>query len=117
MQAREHIDDQNGVHVVELSGEVDLHHSPQLRGVLLGHAEAKRPALLLDLSGVSYMDSSGLATLIEYLQQALKFQGKLALAGVSDRLRTIFDLARLGEIFSIYATVEEAKAALSTRAA
>jgi anti-sigma B factor antagonist len=116
MQAREYIDD-SGVHIVELSGEVDLHHSPQLREVLLAHAEAKRPALLLDLSEVSYMDSSGLATLIEYLQRALKYKGRFALAGASHRLRTIFDLARLGEIFAIHESVDEAKAALSGRAA
>jgi anti-sigma B factor antagonist len=112
MQAREHIDE-TGLHIVELSGEVDLNHSPQLRQVLLAHADAKRPALLLDLSEVNYMDSSGLATLIEYLQRAVKYRGRFALAGVSDRLRTIFDLARLGEIFAIHPTVAEAKAALS----
>ena len=116
MQAREHIDE-NGVHIVELSGEVDLHHSPRLREVLLGHAEAKRPVLLLDLSEVSYIDSSGLATMIEYLQKALKYKGRLALTGVSERLRTIFDLARLGEIFAIHPNVAEAKAALSSRSA
>jgi anti-sigma B factor antagonist len=116
MQAREHMDE-NGVHIVKLSGEVDLHHSPQLREVLLAHADAKRPMLLLDLTEVSYMDSSGLATLIEYLQRALKYKGQFALAGVSDRLRTIFDLARLGEIFTIHATIDEARAALSSQGA
>jgi len=116
MQAREYTDE-TGVHVVALSGEVDLHHSPQLREVLLAHADAKRPALLLDLSEVSYMDSSGLATLIEYLQRALTYKGRFALAGVSDRLRTIFDLARLGEIFAIHPSLDEAKAALASRAA
>ena len=116
MQAREHTDE-NGIHVVELSGEVDLQHSPELREVLMAHADAKRSALLLDLSGVSYMDSSGLATLIEYLQRAMKYQGKFALGGVNERLRTIFDLARLGEIFVIHPTVPEAKAALSKQRA
>jgi anti-sigma B factor antagonist len=98
MQAREHIDE-NGVHVVELSGEVDLHHSPRLREVLLAHADAKRPVLLLDLSEVSYIDSSGLATMIEYLQKALKYKGRFALTGVSERLRTIFDLRPVGRDF------------------
>jgi anti-sigma B factor antagonist len=116
MHASEHIDE-DGIHVVELSGEVDMHHSPQLREVLLAHADAKRSALLLDLTKVSYMDSSGLATLIEYLQRAIKYQGKFALGGVSERLKTIFDLARLGEIFAIHSSVDEAKAALAGRGA
>ena len=73
--------------------------------------------LLLDLSEVSYIDSSGLATMVEYLQKALKYKGTFALAGVSERLRTIFDLARLGEVFAIHPTVAEAKAALSARRA
>jgi anti-sigma B factor antagonist len=116
MHAREHTDE-NGIHVVEVSGEVDLHHSPRLREVLMAHAEAKRSPLLLDLTQVSYMDSSGLATLIEYLQRALKYQGKFAIGGVSERLRTIFDLARLGEVFTIRSTVSDAKAALSSSGA
>ena len=105
--------DADGVQVVALEGEVDLHHSPELRAVLTLHADARRAALLVDFSGVTYIDSSGLATLIEYVQQVMPHGGRLVLGGVSARLRTIFDIARLGEVFGVHATVAEAKAALT----
>lgn len=114
MQAREHVE--AGLHIVALTGEIDLHRSPELRALLEGHAKAKRRALLVDFTGVTYIDSSGLATLIEYVQKAFKFRGLFALGGVSVRLRTVFDLARLGEVFPIHDSVEEAKAALTTGA-
>jgi anti-sigma B factor antagonist len=110
MTIHEHAD--AALHVLTLEGEVDLHHSNELRAVLTKSAEAKCPALLVDLSGVTYMDSSGLATLVEYMQRANKYGGQFALGGVSERLRTIFDLARLGEIFAIHESVDAAKAAL-----
>lgn len=112
MQARQHVDS-DGLHIVELSGEVDLHHAPELRSVLGAHAEAKRPALVVDVSAVEYMDSAGIATLIEYVQRSMSFGGRFALAGAQQRLRAIFDLVRLGEIFPIRATVAEAKSALN----
>jgi len=111
MQTRDHVD-ADGLHIVELSGEVDLHHATELREVLTAHAEARRPALVIDLSGVTYIDSSGLATLIEYVQRAFGFEGRFALGGVSERLRTVFDIARLDQVFAIFPTLAEAKAAL-----
>jgi anti-sigma B factor antagonist len=113
MQAREHID-ADGVHVVELSGEVDLHHSIELRDILARHADDKRAALAIDFTQVSYIDSAGLATLVEYVQKSMPHGGRFALGGVDERLRTIFDIARLDQVFSIHPTLAEAKAALST---
>ena len=104
--------DEDGVQILALSGEIDLENSNELRALLARHAEANRPRLVVDFSEVTYIDSSGLATLVEYMQKALKFGGRFALAGLNERLRTVFDLARLGEIFAIHPTTAEAKAAL-----
>lgn len=111
MQARDYVDD-DGLHIVELSGEVDLHHAVELREILSAHADARRPALVVDFSGVSYIDSAGLATLVEYVQRSMGYGGKFALGGVSERLRTIFDIARLDQVFAIHPTLAEAKVAL-----
>jgi anti-sigma B factor antagonist len=110
MQVRE-IEDQ-GLPVLLIAGEIDLHRSPELRAVLQTHVAARRPALVLDLTGVEYIDSSGLATIVEYLRSAQDFGGRIALVGLSPRVRTIFDLVRLGEIIPIAATLAEARAAL-----
>ena len=111
MQAREHVDAE-GLHVVELSGEVDLHHSLELREILGRHIAARRPALLVDFAQVTYIDSAGLATLVEYVQKSISYRGRFALAGVSERLKTIFDIARLDQVFSIFGTAAEARTAL-----
>jgi anti-sigma B factor antagonist len=89
--------------VLVVSGEIDLNHSPALRVVLRDKAKAKTPQLLLDFTSVAYIDSSGLATLIEYYQSARSFSGKFALCSLSSRVRSSFDLMRLSEVFSIFA--------------
>ena len=111
MQARESVED--GVQIIALEGEIDLACSPELREILDVHAQARRAALVLDFAGVSYVDSSGLATLVEYVRKVQDFGGKLALAAVNKRVRTILDLVRLSEIFPIFPTVAEAKATLA----
>lgn len=104
---------QDGVcQILKLGGEIDLQHSPELRTLLLAKAKARCPALLIDFSDVSYIDSSGLATLIEYRREAQQFTGKFALGGLSERVRTIFDLVRLNEILSIHPTLAEARSSL-----
>jgi anti-sigma B factor antagonist len=110
MQARETEDD--GMHVVELEGEIDLARSPELRRVLEGHAKAQRPALALDFTGVSFIDSSGLATIVEYCKKAHDFGGKFAIFGLSDRVRTVFEIVRLNELFGVHDTREQARAAM-----
>lgn len=112
MQAGEHDDN---LQVLRLTGEIDLSTSPELRARLQQHAKAKCPALVLDFSEVDYIDSSGLATIVEYLQHARVFNGRVALAHVSERVRTIFELVRLHEFLPIHPTVAEAAAALRSK--
>lgn len=99
---------ENGATVLEPSGEIDLHSSPQLREILQGLIRKKTAALVVDLSGVSYMDSSALATLIEYLRDSASHSGKLALCTLQPRVKVVFELVRLNELFKIFATREEA---------
>lgn len=104
-----------GLTTLKLGGEIDLHASPALRAELQKCARAKVPALLLDFSAVDYIDSSGLATLIEYVRESATFSGRLALFGLRKKVRTIFDLVRLNELFVIGGTAEEAAAALAKK--
>lgn len=102
----------DGVLILELSGEIDLRHSPALRRLLQAKAAERVPALLLDFTGVKYIDSSGLATLIEYYQNSRVYAGKMAVAELSPRVRSIFELVRLNEVFPVLGTVAEARQAL-----
>ena len=96
------------VFVVE--GSVDIASSPELRGELLLAVEQKRPLIVVDLAGVSFVDSSGLATLIEALQGTSKYDGKIVLCALVAAVLGVFQLANLDNIFTITASREEALA-------
>ena|SRR3989338_6050661 len=96
----------SNVTVVALTGDVDLQHSPDARKILLQCVEKKRP-ILVDLSGVGYIDSSGVASLVECLQSARKAGYKLALVSVSDSAKRVLQLARLDRVFTVCETIEE----------
>lgn len=99
--------------VLLLEGDIDLHHSPELRTFLQEKVKAKCPALLVDFSSVNYIDSSGLATFVEYYQGARNFSGKIAMCAMSARVRSVFELVRLGEVFPIVETADEARAKIA----
>lgn len=62
----------------------------------------KRPdRIIVDLSGVTFIDSSGMAVLIRALQNMKEYGGKLSLSGINDNLRLIFETARLDQVFVI----------------
>jgi anti-sigma B factor antagonist len=101
-----------GVDILKLRGEIDLHYAPVLRSLLVTKAKAHCPALLLDMSEVEFIDSSGLAALIEYLREAAEFGGLFCLGGVREHLRSIFEIVRLDTVMCIFADPAEAKNAL-----
>lgn len=105
----------DGATTLRLAGEIDLHASPELRKMLQERVGEKVPVLLLDFSGVSYIDSSGLATLIEYVRESAAFGGKLGLFGLQKKVRTIFELVRLNELFVIGESAEATSAALAAK--
>jgi anti-sigma B factor antagonist len=97
--------------VLPLDGEIDLHISPRV-AVSLGQMVKKRPAnLVVDLSRVSYIDSSGLAVLIEGMQSVEEYGGTFAIAGMQETVRSIFEIARLDQVFRIFPDVDSALAA------
>ena len=95
--------------ILRPQGEVDLASSPALRIALQELLQARCPLLLLDMSGVAYIDSSGLAALIEYGRDSSAQGGKMALFGLTPRVKTVFELVRLNELFPIASTMEEAR--------
>lgn len=99
---------EEGVVVASPIGEVDLASSPALRN-RLGEIISEAPKrLVIDLTGVPYMDSSGVATLVEALQQSRRQSTKLLLACLQDRVKSVFEIARLDTVFDIKADVASA---------
>jgi anti-sigma B factor antagonist len=99
--------------VLELGGEIDLHYAPVLRTLLTAKANCQCASLLLDMSGVRFIDSSGLAVLIEYLRMAANFGGRFCIAGVGEQLAPIFQVVHLDSAIAIFADTAEAKEALA----
>jgi anti-sigma B factor antagonist len=95
--------------ILNLKGDIDLQHSPKLRAHLQSKVQSKCPVLLVNFAEVNYIDSSGLATFVEYYQSARQFSGKIALASMTNRVKSVFDLVRLSEVFPIFTTLDEAK--------
>jgi anti-sigma B factor antagonist len=97
--------------VLPLAGEIDLHVSPIIRTSLNGMIAKKPKQLVIDLSGVSYIDSAGLGAVIEAMKQVEAYGGKFALAGLQKTVRSIFEMSRLDQVFSIFPDVDTALAA------
>jgi len=97
--------------ILPLDGEIDLHVSPEVAKSLRKMIENKPNRVVVDLTKVTYLDSSGLAVLIEGMQNVQKYGGKFGLAGVQEDVKHVFDIARLDQVFEIYPDVDTALAA------
>ncbi|MCA9732922.1 STAS domain-containing protein [candidate division KSB1 bacterium] len=94
--------------VVTIKGDVDLYSSPTVRKTIISLTKKKTKNILVDLTQVAYMDSSGVATLVEGLQQVGKYKGTLKLFGLESAVREVFELSRLDKVFEIYTDEEQA---------
>ncbi len=86
---------------IAVSGEVDLYTSPDLRAALMKAVPAAAAGVEVDLSGVDYMDSSGVATLVEGFKSARENSKKFVLVTPSSSVMKVLELARLDAVFEI----------------
>jgi anti-sigma B factor antagonist len=95
--------------ILDLSGDIDLSHSPEMRKALLGEIKEKRtPKVFLNLKNVRYIDSSGIASLVEGLKASRDQGSRLILYGLNKTVREVMQLSRLQKIFEIYEDEEQA---------
>ena len=99
--------DDGDYRVVALTGEVDLSWSAKVRQAILDGLKAKR-AVLVELSAVSYIDSSGIAALVEGYQTAKGSDARFGLLRVSPAVRAVLELARLDQVFPMYDDLDAA---------
>ncbi len=106
---RDEVSEIDGKVVVKLSGDVDLEHCTTVRGLLLDGVSLGKD-LLVDLSDVSYLDSSGIASLVEAMQIAARNGTALKLFSASVQAMRVFELARLDKVFAIHPDLDAALA-------
>ncbi len=87
---------------------LDAHNSQELKDYLLQLLESGARVLILDLSEVRFVDSSGLGALLSGHKNATLRDGRLVLAGVQTRVQSMFELTRLHRVFEIHPRVEDA---------
>jgi anti-sigma B factor antagonist len=86
--------------IITVTGRVTVNSSPYLRSVLLDLLrQGAEPLVVIDLSGVSYLDMSGLATLLEALKAARQRSATLRVLGMTGQSRMLAEIAELDKIF------------------
>ena len=93
--------------VVRPEGDIDLASSPSLRAQLREIVDEADDAIIVDLEAVPYMDSSGVATLVELLQSCRQKGVDLTLCQLGDLVLSVFQIARLDGVFKIAGSIDE----------
>jgi anti-sigma B factor antagonist len=107
------VQEADGVVVVTVAGEVDLATSPQLREELLRQLNGRRPTVLVvDLQGVSFLDSTGLSALVAAHRRAHSLGVDLRLTSPTAGPSKAFQVTGLDKAFAMYPTLAEALAAV-----
>jgi len=89
--------------VVDVSGEITLYNSPEIRKVLLDLIKQRRtPRVVVNLLQVPYIDSAGVASLVEGLKTSRDLKSGFALYGLSRNVREVLELTRLVKVFEVY---------------
>lgn len=99
--------------VLELAGRFDAYEAPSVAEWLREAASSPPARLVVDLSGVNFVDSSGLATLVQGMKRCRQQNGDLHLCSLQQPVRIIFELTRLDKAFAIFDKPEEAVDAFS----
>ncbi|WP_046175782.1 anti-sigma factor antagonist [Domibacillus indicus] len=86
---------------IKISGEIDAYTAPKLRETAFPYTEKKETNLVIDLSEVSYMDSTGLGVFVGLFKSLNANDGTMKLVGLSDRLKRLFDITGLADIMNI----------------
>jgi anti-anti-sigma factor len=100
------------IHVFHIYGDIDLHYTTGFRELFQRKIEARCVALVVDFTGVTFVSSTGIAVLLEYLRDATQFGGQLCVVGLNDQVRQVFEIVRLDKALALFANLDEAKAAL-----
>src|ERR1700740_3371452 len=101
--------------VIELRGDIDLNEKPKVAAQLEPLIERQITGIVIDLSHVVYVDSSGLAIFIDALQRVQQYGGRLALAGLQENVRLVFQISKLDKVFKIFDDSQSALAAVSVQ--
>jgi anti-anti-sigma factor len=98
----------SGVTVVAPNGRLDVAGAPTLKEAIGNAVKDGPPRLVIDMEGVSFVDSTGLGSVIAALKLVRSSKGDLRLAAPNQQVRVVLELTTLDRVFAYYPTVEDA---------
>jgi len=101
-------EDKSGIRVCVVEGDIDINTSPQAKKLFDKVIKDKSAKVLINLEKVEYIDSSGLATLVEILKNIKGYGGRLKLASLSNKVKSLFEITKLEKLFDISDSQDEA---------
>lgn len=96
------------VTVLQLAGSLDISNAHHIRQTLIDETSGESAQVVVNLRDLSFVDSSGLAALVQGLKRAREHQGNLCLCSLQSPVRLIFEMTRLDKVFEIFVSEEEA---------
>lgn len=101
-------EEESGIGIIMVEGDIDMFTSPGLRDTLVPMFSKGLKGVIVNLSGVDFMDSSGIATLVEGLQWSKKDKKRFVLTGLGANVLNALSLTKLEKVFTIEADVDSA---------
>lgn len=102
------MDAKNDLMVCHVDGEVDINSSPEIKKTFDKLISKKTSKIVVNLSKVTYVDSSGLATLVEILKNMRSYGGRIRLTNLSPKIKSLFEITKLDKLFEIMADEDDA---------
>jgi anti-sigma B factor antagonist len=102
------IEEKNGISVCYVKGDIDINSSPEIKKNFDPVIRGKKTKVLVSLKDVNYVDSSGLATLVEILKKLKGHGGKMKLSNLSAKVMGLFEITKLNKLFDIAADEADA---------
>ncbi len=101
-------ENKNGLVVCYVEGEIDINTAPDIKKNFEKILAKKTPRIVINFSKVTYVDSSGLATLVEILKGMRSYGGKMRLSNLLPKIKSLFEITKLEKLFDIMADEVEA---------
>jgi len=107
------INDENGVTMVNLAGDLNMFSAPDLRANLVKKFESGINLFIFNLTDLAFVDSSGIGVLVSFVSMARKRPGaKVVLCGLNAQIRNIFEVTRLLSVFNVVEDIDAAREAV-----
>jgi anti-sigma B factor antagonist len=97
--------------VISLRGEIDVYTAPRLRQALIDLVEGDATDILVDMTRVDFLDSTGLGVLVGGLKRVKAKDGSLEIVATQDKILKIFEITGLSKVFPIHESVDAAVSA------